>query len=172
MTKGLSRRQFCVVTGAGIAVGACGSGAGGGDGGGGGGGGDLAVSLDMRVVRDLADPSCPVNNQLNAGPTSKFAVGGATFFFCAHVFVLRDAGGLYAMSSACTHDGCDVDFKTVTNDFECPCHQSTFDINGAVTMLPATTPLQHFAVSLDGSGNVIVDLGSDVPPATRLSIQD
>src|SRR5437764_1482663 len=168
MTKAWSRRQFCVVTGAGIVAGACGSGAGGG----GDGGMDLAAPVDLAVGRDMTDPTCPVNNQLNAGPTSKFAVGTATFFLCSHAYVLRDAGGIYAMSSACTHEGCDVDFATATHDFECPCHQSTFDFNGTVTMLPATTSLKHFAVSLDGSGNVIVDLGSDVPPATRLSIHD
>src|SRR5207302_1172765 len=112
MTKGLSRRQFCVVTGAGMVVGACGSG--GGTGGGDGGGGDLGVPLDMTVGPDLADPTCPVNNKLNAGPTSKFAVGASTFFQCSHLFVLRDASGIYAMSSACTHDGCDIDFKAAT----------------------------------------------------------
>src|SRR5437667_6048404 len=106
MTKGLSRRQFCVVTGAGIVAGACGSGSNHGSD-----GGDLGVGIpaDMTVVRDMADPTCAVNNKLNAGPTSKFAVGTATFFQCSHAYVLRDAGGLYAMSSACTHDGCDID---------------------------------------------------------------
>jgi Rieske Fe-S protein len=168
MTKGLSRRQFCVVTGAGIVAGACGSG-----GGGGGGGKDLSAPSDMALGRDMADPTCPANNKLNAGPTTKFAVGAApTYFGCSHVLVLRDAGGLYAMSAVCTHEGCDVFFATATKDLECPCHQSVFDLNGAVTMSPATIPLPHFAVSVDGGGNVIVDLASPVPAGTRLAVQD
>ncbi|MDB4969282.1 MAG: qcrB 2 [Myxococcales bacterium] len=168
MSSGLSRRQFCVVTGAGIVAGACGAKSGDGDGG----VRDLAVARDLAASVDMADPTCPVNNKLDAGPTTKFAVGEATFFVCSHVYVLRDAGGLYAMSSACTHEGCDVTFAAATHDFECPCHQSLFDFNGAVTMLPAVTPLPHYAVSRDASGHLIVDLGNEVPAATRLSVQD
>ena len=162
----LTRRQFCVVTGAGIAAGACGSstqstGA------------DLAAPIDLTVTPpDLTDPTCPINNTLNVGPASMFIVGQQRFFQCARMFVLRDAMGLYAMTAICTHEGCTIDFAPATHDFECPCHLSTFDFNGKVTALPATMPLGHFACSLDGNGHVVVDLGQTVPATTRLVIQD
>jgi Rieske Fe-S protein len=162
----LTRRQFCLVTGAGLVCGACGSSSGGG------GGNDLAVAHDMVTPLDLLNPECALNGKLYAGPASKFAVGMSTWFACSRVLVLRDAAGLYAMTSICPHELCDVQFAPNTHDFECPCHLSTFDFNGGLTMGPATTGLVHYAVSLDGSGNVVVDLGTNVPPATRLAVQD
>lgn len=147
-------------------VGACGNGSGGADGG----VRDLAASSLMDLQSpDLIDPSCAVGNFLHAGPAAAFAVGTATFFQCARMFVCRDAAGLYAMTASCTHEGCNVTFAPATRQFDCPCHQSVFDFNGKVLALPAPFPLPHFAVSLDGNGNVLVDVTTVVPPTTRLS---
>jgi nitrite reductase/ring-hydroxylating ferredoxin subunit len=162
-----SRRQFCVMSGAGVLVGACGSGANGG-GGGDGGADDLSVPMDL-VNADLIDPTCAVGGRLHAGPASSFAVDTATFFHCARVFICRDSLGLYAMSGSCTHEGCDVAFSAANLRFDCPCHQSIFDFNGNVLAAPALTPLPHVAVSLDGNGNVVVDVTTRVPANTRLS---
>ena len=163
----LTRRQFCVVTGAGLVAGACGNGASNGDA-----GVDLGAPVDMVVPPDLVNPECAINGKVHAGPASKFAVGTSTFFYCSRMLLLRDAAGIYAMTSICPHEMCDVAFAPNTHDFECPCHLSTFDFNGGLTMGPATTGLIHFAVSLDGSGNVVVDVQTMVDPATRLAIQD
>lgn len=160
-----SRRKFCVLTGASLLAGACGNGDGGHDLG----AGDLSMALRDLSMPDLVDPTCAVNGKLHAGPAASFAVGTATFFACARVFVCRDGLGLYAMTSSCTHEGCDVAFAGVTREFGCPCHQSVFDFNGRVLMTPATNPLPHFALSLDGSGNVVVDVGTVVPATTRLN---
>jgi Rieske Fe-S protein len=162
----LTRRQFCVVTGAGLVAGACGNGASGSD------GGDLGAARDLATPNDLLDPACAQNGKLYAGPASKFAVGMSTFFACSRTLILRDAAGLYAMTSICPHEQCDVMFAPNTHDFECPCHLSTFDFNGGLTMGPATTGLVHYAVSLDAGGNVVVDLGTTVAATTRLAVQD
>ena len=161
----VSRRRFCVLTGAGVLASACGNGSSGNDLG----APDLAVPVDMTVSPDFYDPSCAVNGKLNAGPAASFAVGSATLFVCSRVFVCRDGLGLYAMTAACTHEGCNVAFVSGMQQFDCPCHQSVFDFNGNVVMSPATMPLPHFAVSLDGSGNVIVDVATNVPASTRLN---
>jgi nitrite reductase/ring-hydroxylating ferredoxin subunit len=164
----LTRRQFCVVTGAGLVAGACGNGSSGGP-------ADMAVPVHDMVSGpqlDLTNPECAVNGKLYAGPSSMFAVGTSTFYACSRVLILRDAAGIYAMTSICPHEQCDVMFAPNTHDFECPCHLSTFDFNGGLTMGPATTGLVHFAVSLDGNGNVVVDLQTNVPPSTRLGVQD
>jgi Rieske Fe-S protein len=166
----LTRRHFCVLTGAGLVGAACGSGSSGSDGGG---GGDLGVPRDMTLLPpDLVNPECAINGKLYAGPTTKFAVGTATWFACSRVLVSRDAAGLFAMTSICTHEQCDVMFAPATHDFQCPCHLSTFDFNGAVTMGPATMPLVHYLVTVDGSGNVIVDVQTNVPATTRVAVQD
>lgn len=164
----LSRRQFCLVTGAGVVAGACGSGAGGADAG----PRDLSMPSDLNVNPDLSDPSCPVGTLLHAGPAAAFAVDSATFFRCARLFVCRDAAGLFALSSSCTHEHCDVTFAQSQKQFDCPCHLSVFDFDGAVLKDPATQPLPHYAVSLDAGGNVIVDLSLNVPSTTRLGARD
>ena len=83
----------------------------------------------------------------------------------------RDAGGLYAMTITCTHQGCDVEpfgsGSSVT--VRCPCHGSQFDRNGGVVHGPASSPLTHFAVSIDGSGKITIhgskQVGADVRTA-------
>lgn len=164
----LTRRHFCVLTGAGLVGAACGNGSSKGDGG----AFDLGVPTDLRAPLDLVNPECPINGKLYAGQTTQFAVGTATWFACSRVLVLRDAAGIFAMTSICTHEQCDVMFAPLTHDFQCPCHLSTFDFNGAVTMGPATAPLVHYLVTVDGSGNVVVDLQTTVPATTRVAVQD
>lgn len=42
-----------------------------------------------------------------------------------------------ALSSACPHEGCSVAWRDETNDFFCPCHDSTFAADGARVSGPA-----------------------------------
>jgi Rieske Fe-S protein len=76
----------------------------------------------------------------------------------APVILGRDSGGLYAMTSTCTHAGCDMiaDGRVNADGVVCGCHNSHFDRNGRVTSGPARAPLQHFAVSVDSTGAITV----------------
>jgi cytochrome b6-f complex iron-sulfur subunit len=82
------------------------------------------------------------------------------------VALFRDAEGVYAVSTVCTHLGCLV--KQAEGGFECPCHGSTFAPNGTVTKGPAPQPLPWIKVSAAG-GNWIVDEGETVPPGTKVN---
>ena len=57
-----------------------------------------------------------------------------------------------AFSMACTHAGCITDIVNA-KEFDCPCHGSRFDVNGAVINGPFTGesigPLQKLATSYD-----------------------
>jgi glycine/D-amino acid oxidase-like deaminating enzyme/nitrite reductase/ring-hydroxylating ferredoxin subunit len=56
--------------------------------------------------------------------------------------VYRDAdGGLHAVSMRCTHLGCLVRFNGAETSWDCPCHGSRFDVDGAVLEGPAVEPL-------------------------------
>jgi Rieske Fe-S protein len=56
--------------------------------------------------------------------------------------VYRDeAGELHAVSLRCTHLGCLVRFNAAERSWDCPCHGSRFDVNGAVLEGPAVRPL-------------------------------
>lgn len=102
-----------------------------------------------------------------AGNVSGIPVG-ALIIADGIVFVGRDAQGLYAMSMQCPHKGCAVVFSG--NELDCPCHHSRFDRNGNVLVGPATSPLPHLAVFVDGAGNVSVDRYTVVSLSARTPI--
>jgi glycine/D-amino acid oxidase-like deaminating enzyme/nitrite reductase/ring-hydroxylating ferredoxin subunit len=58
--------------------------------------------------------------------------------------VYRDEqGALHARSAVCTHLGCYVHFNRAEGSWDCPCHGSRFDTDGAVLNGPATRPLEE-----------------------------
>jgi cytochrome b6-f complex iron-sulfur subunit len=81
------------------------------------------------------------------------------------VALFRDAGGVYAVSSICTHLGCVV--KSTVDGFECPCHGSEFTREGVVTKGPAPQPLPWLEVTGSG-GTYTVDEGVTVSPGTKV----
>ena len=85
------------------------------------------------------------------------------------VYFCRDAGGLYAISAICTHQGCTVDFQSAASGFHCPCHGSTFSFNGLVEGGPATRPLVHYGVCLGGPGVAEIDVGTIVALDDRVA---
>lgn len=109
---------------------------------------------------------------VSAGNASMLSVGTLKSVAGAPVIIGRDAGGLYAMTSTCTHEGCDMaaDGSVSENGVYCGCHGSRFDANGSVVQGPANTPLAHFAVTLDAAGNVTVDGNTKVSANTRTPV--
>jgi Rieske Fe-S protein len=102
-----------------------------------------------------------------AGNVSATSVGTLVVVPNAPCILGRDQDGLYAMTNTCPHQGCDV--SPAGGALSCPCHGSRFNANGAVLAGPASSPLVHFAVSLDAAGNVTVHgqtrVGADVRTA-------
>ena len=102
---------------------------------------------------------------VDAGPAAAVPLDGVVQSDCGHLFVCRDGQGLYAVTSICPHQGCDVEFDT--SGFTCPCHLSAFDYNGALLMGPATRPLAHLLLTVDAGGIVTVDTSKKASAATR-----
>lgn len=89
----------------------------------------------------------------------------------APAFIARDAGGLYAMTSTCSHEGCDLgDGVRTADSVTCRCHHSQFDLNGAVLRGPASSPLAHFQVELGGDGSITVHGGTKVDASVRTPV--
>ena len=82
-----------------------------------------------------------------------------------NVAVFRDAEGVFAVSTVCTHLGCIV--KAGAEGFDCPCHGSRFAKDGSVTKGPAPRALAWRKVSGSG-GTYVVDEGEDVPAGTKV----
>jgi glycine/D-amino acid oxidase-like deaminating enzyme/nitrite reductase/ring-hydroxylating ferredoxin subunit len=59
----------------------------------------------------------------------------------------RDAGGVvHAVAATCTHLGCTVHWNRAEMSWDCPCHGSRFDVDGAVLNGPAVRPLEQYEV--------------------------
>ena len=83
------------------------------------------------------------------------------------VAVFRDAGGVWAISTVCTHLGCIV--KQEGSGFACPCHGSLFKLDGAVTKGPAPKALPWLAVASAGGGAYLIDEGEVVAAGTKVT---
>ena len=133
----------------------------------------LAGKTTGLIIVGMALPSClnptgsPPTGPVAAGNVSALAVG--SMLVMSNVVVARDASGVYAMSGVCTHAGCLVDdsSNTIAAGLYCPCHGSKFDGDGAVTHGPASTPLQHYAVTVAADGSLTVDGSQPVSADTR-----
>lgn len=59
----------------------------------------------------------------------------------------RDRDGmLHAVSPNCTHMGCHVRWNQGDRTWDCPCHGSRFDVNGAVIHGPGVAPLEQYVI--------------------------
>jgi cytochrome b6-f complex iron-sulfur subunit len=68
--------------------------------------------------------------------------------------------GLIAMWQKCPHLGCRVPECKSSQWFECPCHGSQYNRVGEKKGGPAPRGMDHFALSVTGSGDVIIDTGT------------
>ena len=90
----------------------------------------------------------------------------------AKAFVGRDAGGLYAMSSICKHEMCDIAnggkiLPGPPPKLQCACHGSEYDANGTVINPPSTTNLDHVALAVAADGTISINTATIVPASTR-----
>jgi thiosulfate dehydrogenase [quinone] large subunit len=72
------------------------------------------------------------------------------------VLIHNNNGSVKALGTTCTHQGCEVAYRTESQLMECPCHGARYNPeNGSVVRGPATRPLKNFNVQVDGSGNIV-----------------
>ena len=66
------------------------------------------------------------------------------------VILIRSGGSAFtALSSTCTHLGCEV--RKNRFGFRCPCHGSAFDLDGKVVTGPANEALPVYDIELNGT---------------------
>lgn len=102
----------------------------------------------------------------DVGAPGTFALNAPTYISSGRFFVVRDSGGLYALTARCTHEG--VTCNVAGTLFQCPRHGAEFTFTGAVIGGPVSQPLKHFAMCTLPSGNVGVQTGTTVSATTRL----
>ncbi|HNN93670.1 Rieske 2Fe-2S domain-containing protein [Haliangium sp. UPWRP_2] len=67
------------------------------------------------------------------------------------VYVGKRAGGLTALSATCPHAGCGIDYDESAHKFVCPCHNSTFALDGRRLSGPSPRDMDRLDVSVQGS---------------------
>ena len=74
-----------------------------------------------------------------------------------NIWVVRNAGQIYALSTTCTHLGCTPNWLESAQKFKCPCHGSGFYISGVNFEGPAPRPLERWGLSVGEDGQLVVD---------------
>ncbi len=73
------------------------------------------------------------------------------------IILANTPDGFKAISTTCTHLGCQVHWESSKSLFVCPCHNAFFDTNGNTISGPAPKPLERYDVVLN-NGNIFVML--------------
>jgi menaquinol-cytochrome c reductase iron-sulfur subunit len=66
-------------------------------------------------------------------------------------WVVKLENGVVAYGPQCTHLGCAYHWNENNKEFLCPCHTSTFALDGSVTSGPAPRPLDRYDVKVEAN---------------------
>ncbi len=126
-----------------------------------------AVGLGLGAVLRLvsAGGGAEQPGPVELGPAGNLIVGQARDQ--GPVALGRDAGGYFALSLVCPHLGCRPAWHPAQERFLCPCHGSSFSLDGQRLSGPAPKGLGHVALRL-ADGKLVAYPGQAVAPSTRL----
>lgn len=152
------------------------TGTGGGSGGSAGSGGEVVTSTSSSSSSSASSASstgggCTDPQGINVGMPSAYATNGLHKVPGTSVLVGRDDSGLFARSSLCTHQMCNLNTKGVLipTGIHCNCHGGEFDNIGKATKFPATGALKAYAMAVGCDGSLFVDTSKVVAADVRLS---
>lgn len=66
------------------------------------------------------------------------------------LIIINTGDSFLALSSACTHSGCIVNYDHSAGNLPCPCHGSVFSTSGSVLNGPADSPLKEYDIVQNG----------------------
>jgi Rieske Fe-S protein len=118
--------------------------------------------LGLSFMNSRKKRNQPVKTEsiITAGPMERFKPETVTAIPSGQFYLACLADGSYlAMSRTCTHLGCSVAWDDEKNRFVCPCHGSTFNLNGEALTAPAPRPLDTYPVRIE-NGIIKVDIAS------------
>ena len=83
--------------------------------------------------------------------------------------VKQPQGAVKVFSPICTHLGCGYRWDDTEKKFLCPCHGSSFDVNGRVLGGPAPRPLDELPTKIE-AGRLLV-MYKDFKSGLRESVE-
>jgi glycine/D-amino acid oxidase-like deaminating enzyme/nitrite reductase/ring-hydroxylating ferredoxin subunit len=106
------------------------------------------VRENVTAIKNFAEHLMP--GELDSADELTPGEGGIVRQGMKKLAVSRDADGhLHVCSAVCTHLGCHVHWNSTEQCWDCPCHGSQFDRDGAVLAGPAIAPLESEMLSGD-----------------------
>ena len=134
--------------------------------------GVVLIAEGVWTSYDLLNPKAASGGAvIDAGPVSDFEKeGSVTYFLNGRFYVTNSQGGLRALYQKCPHLGCRVPFCSTSQQFECPCHGSMYNVIGEYLAGPAPRGMDRFEISIQ-NGRVLVDTSAlvDGPPRGELT---
>ena len=118
--------------------------------------------LGVSFLNSRKERNKPVKTEsiVTAGPIEKYTPATVTAIPQGQFYLACLADGSFlALSRTCTHLGCSVPWDAAKNQFVCPCHGSTFSLDGEVLTAPAPRPLDYYPVRIE-NGIVKIDTSS------------
>lgn len=103
-------------------------------------------------------------------PENAPALGQGIYVPAARAYLMRDEQGYFALSAICTHLGCLVEQSGA--GLQCPCHGSQYDQVGRNLTGPASRPLDHWVITRNTQGALVIDPNIRVDATVRLSVTE
>jgi nitrite reductase/ring-hydroxylating ferredoxin subunit len=131
----------------------------------------IVAPADAHVSAPDAGTSGPVctGSQVDCGGApSTFAIGTPKKISGINIYIVRDAQGLFAVSSKCTHQG--AQNVVQSGEFYCPRHGATFKYDGTILGGPVSQPLAHYSMCILSNGHAGVDTAVTTAKTTRLTV--
>ena len=134
--------------------------------------GVVLIAEGVWTSYDLLNPNAASGGAvIDAGPVSDFEQEGSVrYFLNGRFYVTNHEGGLRALYQKCPHLGCRVPFCSTSQQFECPCHGSVYNVIGEYLTGAAPRGMDRFEISIHDD-RVMVDTGTLVegPPRGELT---
>ena len=116
----------------------------------------LGISINFLLHSSKKEKK-GLSSYVVVGKVEDFKPNSVTPFRSGRFYLSRlSNGGFLAMSLKCTHLGCSVGWNESENKFICPCHSSSFELNGNVISPPAPSALDLLPIIIE-SGFVKVN---------------
>jgi nitrite reductase/ring-hydroxylating ferredoxin subunit len=128
---------------------------------------DGGLGADSGLGGDAGLGATCSGGEVDVGPPSMFAAT-PVLISASQVYVVRDAGGLYALSSRCTHNN--VGLGVSSGRFRCPRHGALFTVDGVIISGPVSRGLVHYSLCILGNGHVGLNRSVPVANAVRLRV--
>ena len=82
---------------------------------------------------------------------------GRTFVASVKAFIERQGNRLRCLSAVCTHLNCTVEWREPEQQYQCPCHKSSFSAEGQHVAGPAPRALPFLKLGVNRAGQLVLD---------------